>query len=330
MTKADPNDRSARVLQRTVDPLTVRFGRISLGRLIFGSHWLRCAAGLLLCTLLALSASTQVQADTLDDMVRSGTVRLGYEEQIPFSYAPYKGAVDGYTVEICQKVMASLRDELQYPTLKVVFVEITNGNLQGSLNTGRIDLACSATTSAQASRLGLSSSLPVYFASTQLMIPGAETIRNLSDQAGKRIAVVGGSPQEQLLQSQNNRYKIVSVPDMGAAFASAKSGRVDAVLAHDVGLQVQQKLDASPLKWQIQNKTVTVDAISIVMRANEPRLKKITDAVIRRMMLSDDILELHKKWFMSPLLVLSTPLNLRMSPLMRAHIRSPSEYVPTP
>ena len=282
--------------------------------------------------LLAVGAGAAAHtswADGLTDIAQRGVVRVGYVERIPFSYAPYKGAVDGYSVEICQKIIDALREETRQPALAVEFVELAPNALQTSLSTGRIDMECSATTTSEANRLGLAYAVPVYFASSQLLVPAASPVKRLSDLTGKTIAVVAGGPHEGLLQGQNGKYKIKPVATMAAAFASARAGQVDAILGHDVALQVQLKLDPTAAKWQVLEQPITIDTMSIVMRANEPRLKKVADAQIRRLMAEGEILDLHKKWFMSPLLSLTTPLNLRMSTLMRAHIRSPSEYVPT-
>lgn len=268
-------------------------------------------------------------ADGLTDIAQRGVVRLGYVERIPFSYAPYKGAVDGYSIEICQKIVEALREETHQPGLAVEFVELAPNTLQSSLSTGRIDMECSATTTSEANRLGLAVAVPVYFASSQLLVPAASHIKRLSDLTGKTIAVVAGGPHEALLQGQNGKYKIKPVPTMAAAVDIARAGQVEAILGHDVALQVQLKLDSAGTKWQVLEQPITIDTLGIVVRANEPRLKKIADRLIRRMMAEGEILDLHKKWFMSPLLSLTTPLNLRMSNLMRAHIRSPSEYVPT-
>lgn len=87
------------------------------------------------------AAGQEVQPPTLETIARTGVIRLGYADRnIPFSYLGTGPEPIGYSIELCLKVVDSIREKLDLPGLKVDFVKRTPSNRITLLNDGTIDM----------------------------------------------------------------------------------------------------------------------------------------------------------------------------------------------
>src|SRR5262245_17582084 len=101
-----------------------------------------------LCILLILLlAAPLVGAQTLDKIRKSGTITLGYRaDAVPFSFEDASQKPAGFSVDLCQRVVAGLATQLKLPALKMVWVPITAQNRVEQVEDGKIDLECGTTT----------------------------------------------------------------------------------------------------------------------------------------------------------------------------------------
>ena len=87
------------------------------------------------CTALAsISFGSLTQADTLEEIKDSSSVRIGYANETPFAYTALDGSVTGESPEIVRKVF----ERMQIDTIKPVLTEW--GSLIPGLRAGRFDL----------------------------------------------------------------------------------------------------------------------------------------------------------------------------------------------
>ena len=107
--------------------------------------------GLMLVMLLvAVGGCATVQnqpapTSTLDKLVASRRIILGYRESsIPFSSVGANQTPVGYSVELCNHIVADL--QRQIPGLQVQWVPVTVESRIPALLNGNIDLECGSTT----------------------------------------------------------------------------------------------------------------------------------------------------------------------------------------
>src|SRR5690606_4888935 len=87
------------------------------------------------CTALASSSFGRLtQADPLEEIKDSSSVRIGYANETPFAYTALDGSVTGESPEIVRKVF----ERMQIDTIKPVLTEW--GSLIPGLRAGRFDL----------------------------------------------------------------------------------------------------------------------------------------------------------------------------------------------
>ena len=71
---------------------------------------------------------------------------LGYREvSLPFSYLDAQARPVGYSIDLCQHVVAALKQQLQLPNLQIKYLAVTPVSRFPLLQEGKIDLECGST-----------------------------------------------------------------------------------------------------------------------------------------------------------------------------------------
>src|SRR5262249_41270403 len=81
-------------------------------------------------TWLSLSgACADELKGTLQRIAQTKTIRLGYlKEAIPFSFAEQEGKPLGYSIDLCNRVVAGIQRQLNLSDLSIQWVEVTTAN----------------------------------------------------------------------------------------------------------------------------------------------------------------------------------------------------------
>jgi glutamate/aspartate transport system substrate-binding protein len=95
--------------------------------------------------------------------------------------------------------------------------------------------------------------------------------------------------------------------------ALVRSGAVDLECGATVNTSARQRevsfaLTTYAEEVRMGGKVVAVEPIAIMLRKDDPAFKSMVDDVLRAMMRSGDIADLHHKWFVEPI----PPSNMRM------------------
>ncbi len=82
-----------------------------------GSAWSAALVSGLLAVGMAnaIEPVAAINIDTLERLKETGTLRVGYGDTAPFSYADDEGRVVGYSIELCQRVAEHLQQQLALP-----------------------------------------------------------------------------------------------------------------------------------------------------------------------------------------------------------------------
>ena len=96
---------------------------------------------------VALACAMPAAAQTLDRIKETAFIKLGYlDDARPFSFAGSAGKPDGYTIEVCQRIVEELKKELALPQLAVDSSRRwPSTGACSRIDSARIDLLCSPT-----------------------------------------------------------------------------------------------------------------------------------------------------------------------------------------
>ncbi|WP_313027398.1 ectoine/hydroxyectoine ABC transporter substrate-binding protein EhuB [Pseudomonas lopnurensis] len=186
---------------------------------------------LIACTTLAsITFASLTQADTLETIKDSSSVRIGYANETPFAYTALDGTVTGESPEIVRKVF----ERLQIDTIKPVLTEW--GSLIPGLRAGRFDLiAAGMYITPERCKQVLFTDPHYRLLDTLLVAEGnPKKLRSYEDIAGNpdvKLAIMSGTVNlGYARQAGIQDSQIVQVPDTTSQLQAVRSGRADAAI----------------------------------------------------------------------------------------------------
>lgn len=290
---------------------------------------LRAASAALLSVWLG--AAQAADGPTLTRIRDTGVIVLGYRPaSLPFSYLDAQLRPTGYTVELCERIVATVRDRLQLPDLEVRRVEVASATRMPLVINGTLDLECGITTHTAERARSQAFSLTIFVAETRLMTRGGERVRSLFDLRGLAVASTIGTTSIQHLAKVNEQQglgiRILGGLDDPEGFQMLKSGRASAFLMDDVllrALVAQQGPGADD--YRISDQALTVEPYAIGLRKGDPQFKALVDEVLAGLYRSGEIHAIYRRWFESPLPPSGLNLKLPMSAAFRRVIANPTD-----
>lgn len=286
--------------------------------------------------LLALAAHA-ADGPTLARVRETGVIVLGYRPaSLPFSYLDAQLKPTGYTVELCERVVAAVRAKLQLPDLEVRRVEVASATRMPLVANGTLDLECGITTHTAERERSQAFSLTIFIAETRLLTRGGsgERVQSLADLRGQAVASTIGTTSIQHLAKVNEQQglgiHILGGLDDPEAFQLLRSGRAAAFLMDDVllrSLLAQQnlRLGPGPEDYGISDRALTIEPYAIGLRRGDPQFKALVDEVLTDLFRSGEIHAIYRRWFESPLPASGLNLKLPMSASFRRVIAQPTD-----
>lgn len=281
--------------------------------------------------LLAVGAARAADGPTLTRIRDTGVIVIGYRPaSLPFSFLDAQLRPTGYTVELCDRIVAAVRGRLQLPDLEVRRVEVASATRLPLVINGTLDLECGITTHTAERARSQAFSLTIFVAETRLMTRGTERVQGLADLRGQAVASTIGTTSIQHLAKVNEQQalgiRILGGLDDPEGFQMLRSGRAAAFLMDDVllrSLVAQQGPGADD--YRISDQALTVEPYAIGLRRGDPQFKALVDGVLAGLYRSGEIHAIYRRWFESPLPALGLNLKLPMSAAFRRVIAQPTD-----
>lgn len=154
--------------------------------------------------LFALHPAIAAEPSALERIKQTGQIRLGYMPNLrPFTYRLEEGSQpQGYMIELCNRVVESLKAQQQIGSLRTEWVPVTLAGRFQDVRGGRIDLLCSPSSVTPEARQEVSFSTAVFPAGVRAVLrsDAPEALRNaLAEEPTQRV-VWRGSPAAKLLE----------------------------------------------------------------------------------------------------------------------------------
>ena len=192
---------------------------------------------LISCAALAsIGLAGLTQADTLEKIKDSSSVRIGYANETPFAYTALDGSVTGESPEIVRKVF----ERMEIDTIKPVLTEW--GSLIPGLRAGRFDLIAAGMYITPERCKQVLFTDPHYQLPDTLLVKtgnpkGLHSYEDIA-KSGAKVAIMSGTVN--LGYARNSGItddQILQVPDTTAQLQAVRAGRADAA----VGTQLTMK-----------------------------------------------------------------------------------------
>jgi len=171
-------------------------------------------------------------ADAPAQITKAKALKLGYREDArPFSYKGADGAPAGYSVELCKRVAASLKTQLQLDTLDVQWVPVTAGNRMQAVRDGQVDIECGSTSRTLGREREVDFSNAIWVESSSYIASVPSALTRVADLNRKRVGVIPGTTTEQILKKLPPRGiepVVVPVATHTEGVAAVRAGSLDA------------------------------------------------------------------------------------------------------
>jgi glutamate/aspartate transport system substrate-binding protein len=278
---------------------------------------------------LALLATGGAFADTLDKIKASGVITMGVRESsVPMSYTLGEGKYAGYHVEICQKIIANL-EKSAGKKLEIKFQPVTSQNRIPLVQNGTVDIECGTTTNNATRQKDVAFVVTTYVEEVRIAVKANSGIKSIPDLNGKTIATTTGTTSVQTLRKNkratNVDFKEIFGKDHSDSFLLLESGRADAFVMDGSILAGNIATAKNPADFKLVGEPLSVEPIAIMIRKDDPLLKRLADDTVKTMIKSGEMNKLWNKWFLSPIPPKDAKVGLPLSAGTKAAWDNPND-----
>ena len=262
--------------------------------------------------ILAFTMTSFLSAGAMADDVDSsfvlkrikerGTINMGHREaSVPFSYIGKNGKPEGYSIDLCYKIIDRIKEVTGKKNLKIKYVPVTSQTRIALMANGTIDLECGSTTN-NLTRQKQVEYMPITFITgTQIASKKGSGITEIEDLDGKVIALPLGSTNEKavkrIAKEKGLNIKYVMAKDHPQGWLSLQSGRADAYATDSVILYGLISKSKKPEDYQVTGRFLSYDPYGIMVPYNDSTYRRLGNVVLADMMRSGEILKIYDKWF---------------------------------
>jgi len=262
--------------------------------------------------ILAFTMTSFLSAGAMADDVDSsfvlkrikerGTINMGHREaSVPFSYIGKNGKPEGYSIDLCYKIIDRIKEVTGKKDLKIKYVPVTSQTRIALMANGTIDLECGSTTN-NLTRQKQVEYMPITFITgTQIASKKGSGITEIEDLDGKVIALPLGSTNEKavkrIAKEKGLNIKYVMAKDHPQGWLSLQSGRADAYATDSVILYGLISKSKKPEDYQVTGRFLSYDPYGIMVPYNDSTYRRLGNVVLADMMRSGEILKIYDKWF---------------------------------
>ena len=270
---------------------------LSLAVLLLG----RVLIVLPLVTLSAIAAVAQPLEGRLKVVHDTGTLRIAYRtDSRPFSFLDSQRQPTGYTVELCERIAKSIARELSLPSLAITWVLVDASTRFQAVIEGSADMECGSST-VSLSRMRMVDFSSIVFAdSTGVLMRAGAGIVNFESVAGKRVAIVPGTTNDQAIRDQLNRRRLdatlVGFSDREAGFAALTRGDVDGFATDKLVLLVlMQRVNRRD--FILLPDDLSFEPFAIVLPHADSSFRLAVNTGLAKIFRTGEILPIYSKYF---------------------------------
>ena len=255
-----------------------------------------------LVAFLALPAWVHAQGyDTLKKIRDSKTVTIAYRtDALPFSFEKDKQP-QGYSVEICKRVVANLEQQLKIQPLQVKWVAATSQNRMDLVKNKQADMECGSTTATFSRMEQVDFSSSVFLDTTGLLARKAAGAKSLAGLAGKKIAVVGGTSNQKALDAALKRGSIsasvVAVANRDEGVNALQAGSVDAFASDKILLIGLAPKVKDPAQYELLQDDLGFEPYAIVLPRGDAAFRLAVNRALAQIFMSDAIVQIFRSTF---------------------------------
>jgi glutamate/aspartate transport system substrate-binding protein len=213
--------------------------------------------------------------------------------------------------------------------LAVTYTPVTSQNRIPLVQNGTVDIECGSTTNNATRQKDVAFVVTTYVEEVRIAVKANSGINAIKQLDGKNVATTTGTTSVQLLRKNERAtgvdFKEVFGKDHADSFLLLESGRADAFVMDGQILAGNIATSKNPADFKIVGEVLSVEPIAIMIRKDDPAMKKLADDSVKAMIKSGDLAKAYDKWFVQPIPPKNTKVGLPASDATKAAWANPND-----
>lgn len=224
----------------------------------------------LIACLAGAPVSGMGAPDTLAKIKQSGVVTIAYSpDSRPFSFKDEAGKPDGYSVDICRRIVAGLQAKLKVPSMKTRWVASNTPGRLTVVAEGRADIECGTTTVTLDRQEKVDFSNFIFVESGGVLVKSDAGMERLTHLDDKRIAVIPGTTTERRLKralmGRLVNAEFVPIQEAAKGMKLLERGKVDAFAGDRLVLAAQAASSSKRDNLSMLTEQFSVDPYALAL-----------------------------------------------------------------
>lgn len=259
---------------------------------------------LAIATAIALLPSVTLadEADTALARIRQNkAVTIGYRESAaPFAYLDERRQPGGYSIDICNRIVAEIGRKLSIPNIETRYVPVTPQTRIPLIANGTVDIECGTTVNSLNRQGQVDFSYAIALAEGRMLVKTSSGIQDLADLQGKIVALAAGTTAERYVRAALDRGKItvrvLQVRDNAEGLLAVNSQRADAFINDAVLLGGALQKSQNKADLTVVGPPLSFEQVAFMVGKNNSGLLTIVNGAIARMLSAGELQKLYEKW----------------------------------
>ncbi|HOM11839.1 MAG TPA: amino acid ABC transporter substrate-binding protein [Rubrivivax sp.] len=257
-----------------------------------------------LCVAAAVAtapAAAQVASPTLAKIKAAKAINVAYSpDSAPFSSASGNAPPEGYSIELCKRVIAQVARTLDEPQLKVNWLPGAVAERLQMVATGRAELDCANTTQTQTRLASVDFSNLIFVNGAGLLVKAGAPINQIAELAGKRVAVLERTTTYTRLADavrlRGIQTTLVPVAQAAAGLDLLEAGSVDAYAGDKVELAALALTSREPSKLALVIEELSYEPYALALPRNDSAFRLEANKALTRVYMSGEIEPIFMQW----------------------------------
>ena len=253
---------------------------------------------ILFIVLLASPLSAQELTGTLEQIKKTGLIRIGYRAaEPPISFTGKDGQPVGYHIDISKSIVNAVKKKIG-ADVKCEYVLVTAEGRFKALVENKIDLLCDSTTKTLSRSALVDFTQLTFITGASLMTLKGNTSRE-SGYAGKKIGVMKGTTTavalKKLIQETGSGAEMVLFDSKKEAMDALMKKKIDAYSSDQVVL-IGLASEHRPTEFVIDPQVFSFEPFAFALRRNDADFRLVADREISNLCRSKKIYDIYDKW----------------------------------
>ena len=245
---------------------------------------------------------TLAPTGTMAKVAETGAFVIGFREDArPFSYRDSEGNPAGYSVDLCRRIAAVVKEASGRETIDVQFVAVAADNRIAAVQSGEIDIMCGATTDTLERRAEVDFTQHIFITGAEMLVKTDSGIDDIGGLSGKKVGVLNGTTTEVAvrdgLKAGMIDAEVVSFAQHEEGLAAVEDGAVDAYFADRILLLGLGQLAKDPATLQLSGRFYSYEPYALMLRRGDNDLRLAANTALANLYRTGQIWEIYRKHF---------------------------------